>query len=748
MNTKAKLKKSLTSRLDEEISSRSAIKFLKDFQVEQYIDTIISVMYLYTRPKHGHKDNTAIFFAELVSALGHGVRSQLKLKKNSSVAAKTGAFLLYSFEELGILNVCLGQGSKGHNSYIVKVLQDEAICSMWVDLDPSKVEKLPSEAPYPPWTSTRHISGARLVKTNNKGVLDALTPETHPMVFDCVNKAQEVGWTINKQIYDIHTWALKYKTEAFAEIWELTNAESRATKLREAKAIGGIAKRFLGKTFYHLYYYDFRGRKYPTTAYLHEQGSDLARGLLLRADKKRIGKEGFFWLMVSIASNWAGDAGRADGRKTDKIPLQDRFEWAMDNEDILLSYAERPKVNQEWMKADKPWQFLAACTELMRFRIWQSELLDYENYDYESALECYIDGSNNGSQHLAALTRDEVTAPHVNLVPLDLPGDLYKYVGDHVWGRLDRLAAAYGPELRSACEQYIDNLIELKKAITNAEPKSELRQKLVEQIKAYKAENESLSGPSCAIFWLRIKDQKHRRKIVKRNTMTLPYGGTSYGLGEQQIKDASKHGIDLLYYMEHRWGAYMGREVYEDCRVSLKRPMQLLEVFENAGRAAEVRGEFLSWTVPVTGFPVVQHYTEGVIKKVWVQYGPPKGERLNTGYYENTYQVSVCFIEEHVPSKGRQAQGASPNAIHSLDAAHLTMAVSSADFPITTIHDSFGCLLADMPKLFRLIREKFVELYSNDPLTSLMKDIGGDVSDVQIGTLDISLVLDSEYAFV
>lgn len=216
---------------------------------------------------------------------------------------------------------------------------------------------------------------------------------------------------------------------------------------------------------------------------------------------------------------------------------------------------------------------------------------------------------------------------------------------------------------------------------------------------------------------------------------------------EQQINDAKKHGIDLLYHMEHKWGAYMGREVYEDCRLSLNKPMQLLEVFEAAGRQAEAEGRFLSWTVPITNFPVVQNYTEGIVKKIWVQYGPKQGVQLNTGYYSNTLQLAICFIEDTVPSKGKQAQGASPNAIHSLDAAHLTITVNRAEFPVTTIHDSFGCLLADMPTLFKLIRETFVELYSADPLVTLMEDIGGDLCNVQIGTLDISLVLDSEYCF-
>jgi DNA-directed RNA polymerase len=218
-------------------------------------------------------------------------------------------------------------------------------------------------------------------------------------------------------------------------------------------------------------------------------------------------------------------------------------------------------------------------------------------------------------------------------------------------------------------------------------------------------------------------------------------------LGQQVIDDSKKHGIDLLLFMEHKWGSYMGRMILEVCKSALERPMRLLTVFEAAGKKAEEEGRFLSWTAPVTNFPVVQNYTEGKVKKIWVQYGPPKGPRLSTGYYKNTLQLHTCFIEDKVPSKGKQAQGASPNCIHSLDAAHLALTVYRADFPMTTIHDSFGCLLADMPKLFKLVRETFVELYANDPLNSLMNDMQGDVSDVEIGTLDLNLILDSEYCF-
>lgn len=382
---------SLQERILKEISNQNPLKFLKTLKIEDYADTIVSVIYLYTRPKKG-LNKQAIYLVELISAVGHAVRNKAKLKRDSGLAAKTGAFILYSFEQAGILQVALGQGNKGHASYIVQILEDDTICELWNQLEPSKVEKLPSETPYEPWKAARHPAGVNIVKTGNKEVLDMLTPDTHPIVFNCLNKAQEIGWNINRDVFELHSWALRNKTDAFADIWDAQNPEAKSTKLREAKAIGDIAKKFIDKTFYHLYYFDFRGRKYPASAYLHEQGSDLARGLLLRADSKPIGKDGFFWLLVSIASSWAGDAGREDGAKTDKIPLKDRADWVLDNEEIILSYAESPKVNQGWMKADKPWQFIAACIELMKFRIWQSKISNFDNYEYPSKLEVYIDG--------------------------------------------------------------------------------------------------------------------------------------------------------------------------------------------------------------------------------------------------------------------------------------------------------------------------------------------------------------------
>jgi len=745
-----KILKSIKRRLGTEIAPQNPLKYLKDIDPDAYLNEVIAVLYLYTRPKKGKY--TDIYMVEVISAIGHKMRNVTGGRRNSALAARTGAFILYTFQDLGILTVRLGQGKRGHAAYIVEVLEDDHLCTLWQELDTREIDKLPSLEPYAMWRTSRHATGIPMVKTGNKDVLGKINYGDHPILFDTLNKAQQVGWNINSDIFRIQRWALKFKTDAFADIWEQHNPEAKATKLREARAIDSIASRFLGETFYHLYYFDFRGRKYASSAYLHEQGSDVAKGLLLREDSKRIGKDGYFWLMVSIASNWGGESGREDNLKTDKIPLHDRYEWSINNIEILLSYAKSPKTHQGWMHADKPWQFLAACLELRECYKWAN--YDYKAkgtlehvYEYSSSLECFIDGSNNGSQHLAALTRDEVTAPHVNLVPLSYPGDLYKYVGDHVWEVLAKKAAEMSIDEIQACEEFIDALIYYKRKYTEAPQGSDIRREWGEVLREFKMENKNIYVFAAPIYWLRITDAKEKRKIVKRNTMTLPYGGTPYGLGQQIIDDSKKHGIDLLLFLEQSWGAYLGREVFNDCKKSLKRPMKLLQIFEAAGKKAEDEGRFLEWTVPITNFPVVQNYTEGKVKKIWVQYGPPKGTRNRTGYYDNTMQLMVCFLEDSIPSKRKQSQGAAPNAIHSLDAGHLSMTVAYADFPVTTVHDSFGCLLADMPKLYKLIRETFVELHKTNPIYQLLKDIGGDIERVDFGKLDINLILESEYAF-
>jgi len=730
---RSKLKRSLKRRIDLEISGNHKINFLKQVDVDKILDeAIIPVAYLYTRDLRGESD---IYFIDLVSAMGARAMKICGQSKNTVTAVRLGSFLLYSLEEMELMAAYKGSNTRSrHACYKIEVTNDRAITKLWKNLKLEPNGKLPSSEPYDAWSCGRHSSGMPLIKSLHPNLLDEMYIKTQPKVFGLVNKLQEIGWNINKDILELQIWAFEYEEEAFSGVWRAPSSQAKDSKLRESEAILNMAQRFEDSEFYHLYSYDFRGRVYPTTAYLHEQGHDQSKGLLLRASRQKISERGLYWLLINMANLWGGDTG--DGRKTDKIHLDDRAQWSLDNEDSFVKYAADPRVNKGWMVADKPWQFLANCIELCKFR---------EDPEYASGLLVWIDGSNNGAQHLCALSKDETTAPYVNLTKTEEPGDLYRFVSDTVWASVDKDLMEL--EDREETEIFVDRAIAVKKSIRDSEPRSEERKRYAEELKVLKASNKHLLDQAMPVFWSRITHQGDRRKICKRGVMTLPYGGTPYGLGEQIIKDASKHGIEILNYMEHRWGAWLGRLIYSSCGSALKRPMQLLKKFEEAGKLAEEDGRFLEWTSQATGFPCVQYYIHGNVRKVWAQYGEPSGPKKSTGYYENTLQLSVSCLEEPVMSPKKQAQGAAPNIIHSLDAAHLSLVVNACDFPVTTVHDSFGCLPEDMDDLYNETRTQFATLYMGDPLGSLMRETGQTLEGLDLGTFSIFEVLESEYAF-
>ena len=479
---------------------------------------MIEVLYLYTRVKRGK--NKTIYLTEVIVAMGNSIRNKLQEKRDSGLAAKTGAFFIGVFRDLELISIQLGKGPKGHAAYFITVLDDDALRELWAALDPHKIEKMPRAEPYKPWDSYLHETNVACIKTGNRSVMAQVSPKTHPMLFECLNRSQRVGWKINHDIYAVSSWALKAKAEAFNEIWLQTNQEAFKTKLREAITLGEMATKFINSELYHLYTFDFRGRKYATTAYLNETGSDLAKGLLQRLDKKALTKDGFYWMMVNLATNASAATGREDQKKTDKLKLNERFEWAMENEEILISYAKEPKLNRGWMTVDKPWQFLAGCFELHKFRKWQEAMrqsgVEFDEYGYESHIEVYLDGTTNGSQHLCALSLDETTAPYVNLVPVEYPGDLYAYVAENVWRSIEDDVNTFTHKERVELETFIDNMIEIKKRFFAAEPRSTTKKEVLDELLTYKVEVKDTLRKSAAIFWNRISDKKERRKIVKR----------------------------------------------------------------------------------------------------------------------------------------------------------------------------------------------------------------------------------------
>lgn len=97
-----------------------------------------------------------------------------------------------------------------------------------------------------------------------------------------------------------------------------------------------------------------------------------------------------------------------------------------------------------------------------------------------------------------------------------LPGDLYKYVADHVWIEINKKVHSMSHAKVKECEQLIDNIIDRKTQIAATPPKSDRRKELTQELQAFKAEHAELLKEASPVFWHRITDNKQRRKLTKR----------------------------------------------------------------------------------------------------------------------------------------------------------------------------------------------------------------------------------------
>lgn len=225
--------------------------------------------------------------------------------------------------------------------------------------------------------------------------------------------------------------------------------------------------------FYFPHNLDFRLRIYPIPTDLTPQSNDFSKGLLKFRRGTRIGKEGLFWMGVTVASQWGED----------KLSMQDRFDFAvkMYEEGEIQKWVDDPFVNRGWLYADSPFQFLACVHEW----VWACRSDNPESFI--SYMAGNLDGSCNGAQHLSIMARDLVGAEATNCRSIPTRNDLYMEVGDRAWEQVERDAAA--------------------------------------------------GHPLAIEWLPKMMDKKERRGLVKRSVMTVPYGVTEYGVAEFMIKD-------------------------------------------------------------------------------------------------------------------------------------------------------------------------------------------------------------------
>jgi DNA-directed RNA polymerase len=197
----------------------------------------------------------------------------------------------------------------------------------------------------------------------------------------------------------------------------------------------------------------------------------------------------------------------------------------------------------------------------------------------------------------------------------------------------------------------------------------------------------------------------------------------------------------------YRASLFMAGLIWDAVTATLVKSVEAMNWLQKAASAVSGEGLPIRWSSPV-GFPVIQAYwdtTDRIVK---------------TSLQGKIMKVTMGERMDKLDCKA-QTNGISPNFVHSCDAAHMMLttvrATQEGMSSFAMIHDSFGTTAAETEDLFRVVRESFVEMYSDiDVLAQFRAEILRQLSDESkdelpplpgAGTLDLQGVLQSRFCF-
>ncbi|KAM6041424.1 DNA-directed RNA polymerase, mitochondrial isoform 2-T2 [Chlamydotis macqueenii] len=434
---------------------------------------------------------------------------------------------------------------------------------------------IPMLCPPVPWTSPHFgafvLNDTKLMRfvdgaIQHQLLLEQCSPVNLHPVLDALNQLGNCAWKINQPVLDIiisifndkgnekldipppisevpkppaapgnsSTWNKSQKKELL--LYKKKIAEMHSLRMDALYKLS-IANYVRDKVFWFPHNMDFRGRTYPCPPYFNHLGNDVTRAILLFAEGRPLGPKGLDWLKIHLIN--------LTGLKK-KNALQERLEYANEIMDEILDSADHPLTGRKWwMNTDEPWQALACCMEIAKAS------RSPDPAAYISHFPVHQDGSCNGLQHYAALGRDLIGAISVNLMPCNVPQDVYSVVAQQV---------------------------------------EEFRKKDAEQ------------GVKIA----QVLQGFVSRKVVKQTVMTVVYGVTRYG-GRLQMEKRLKEIDD--FPEEYVWEAshYLVKQVFSGIKEMFSATRDIQNWLTESAKLIAQSGRTVEWVTPL-GLPIVQPY--------------------------------------------------------------------------------------------------------------------------------------------
>ena len=590
-----------------------------------------------------------------------------------------------------------------------------------------------------------------------------------------MNKLQQQSWTIDKRLLG----AIFKERNSFPAIHPDPEIQLRLkSKRRERRSIVKKAIKLAREPFYQYVSCDYRGRLYYEEPYLNFQGSDWARGIMKFADGKPMTETGLWWLAIHTANSfnqsfnideipeWAEEDYKAyleseglDSISVDKMTLEDRVRWTNENMEIIYEVADRRFL---WDSAEKPVSFLAACLEWTDYERATSSGREHVSY-----LPIPVDGSNNGWQHLGAMSKDVRTGELVGLVATRIQRDFY---------------------VQTAKELYVLTTDERRKTILNAMPTKHIRKGISKRgsmTRAYSAgakkigenmwldcrtegfdERYGITEEDCLGFAKDLIEAINNVCPGPLQTMKYLQDLAQYEIGlvtrEKNGEPAEKEFQALRKELSAVWDEYNLKQqqfaprsdARKDWRENNQEWFDLNKELET--RIRERLSEFetvtcygngnstLTWITP-SGFPVEYEA---------FQTRPVTTKGTIKGYDKYNKDCQVFHRGQEAtdrPDINKFVCGVSPNFIHSLDASHMTLVIADWAGSFGPVHDSFSTHACDVEDLVAKTKHHFVKMYDCDNYFDRIRyQLTCNTDDVEqpdLGELDVTEVYDSDYFF-
>jgi len=589
-----------------------------------------------------------------------------------------------------------------------------------------------------------------------KGRLEGDSINRYAPWVQAINKLQQTAWTINKPVYE----AMVANRDVFISEEPVDDNDAKELKRRSKMVEWAFISEKARKLseldeFYQYLDVDYRGRFYYCESFMNYQGSDLARGLFKFKHAKPMTESGLQWLAIHTASvfnmsygideipDWCEADYRShleseglDNISVDKMTLEDRIAWT---NEYMSEIKDAGKQQQFSSDAEKKVSFLAACVEWYEF-----DCAFKDNRIHMTSLPIPIDGSNNGWQHLGAISKDEQTGDLVGLIPSNIQKDFYVQTAKEMINlcKDERLSSI----LASMPMKNIRKGISKRGSMTRAY--SAGSKKIAENM-FFDCKSEDYH----TLYGITQDDCTKLAKLLIKaidkvcpgplSTMSYLQNLSMYQLGSHVKVDSNGYEANSEYREYSQLRDDLMKKNFKTDEDLEKLNDVVIKLKEFTTRLKHGKGDDkVTWSTP-SGF--------NVIYEKWIMQDRKARGRIK-GYGNKTGQVThVALVPTRMPDRRGFICGMSPNYIHSMDASHMALVISEWNGCFAAVHDSFSTHASDVDRLLGLTKQVFIRMYNYENyfevIRNFITDAEDDVEQPSLGTLDIKEIENSDYFF-